>query len=140
MVFFVTGSTAPLRTPTAAIAGDVLVWVYGSIALGHTHGLVVENLATGQRVALPHSSGQLPRIAAGRYVVFAAVYRNTSVQVYDTRTHQRRTVTPQNPAVGPGSSGGQVEAGGHAFLYSVLASCGSTGALCPSRFVLVALP
>jgi hypothetical protein len=118
----------------------VLVWVHGSIALGHTHGLVVENLATGHRVALPHSSTQLPRIAAGRYVAFATVYRTTSVEVYDTRTHQRRTITARAPAVGPGSSGGQVEAGGHTVLYSLLASCGSTGALCPSRFMLVDLP
>jgi hypothetical protein len=124
----------------AAIAGNVLVWVHGDISLGHTHGLVVLNLATGHRVALPHSSTQLPRIAAGRYVVFATVYRTTSVEVYDTRTHRRRTITARTPAVGPGSSGGQVEAGGHAILYSLLASCGSAGALCPSRFVLVALP
>ncbi len=124
----------------AAVTGDVLVWVHGSISLGHTHGLIVENLSSGQRVALPHSAAQLPRIAAGRYVVFAAVYRTTSVQVYDTSTHQRRMVTAGTPAVGPGSSGGQVEAGGRTILYSVLASCGSTGALCPSRFVLVTLP
>jgi hypothetical protein len=124
----------------AAIARNVLVWVHGDISLGHTHGLVVENLATGHRVALPHSSTQLPRIAAGRYVAFATVYRTTSVEVYDTRTHQRRTITARAPAVGPGSSGGQVEAGGHTVLYSLLASCGSTGALCPSRFMLVDLP
>lgn len=123
-----------------AVAGNVLAWVHGDISLGHTHGLVVENLATGHRVALPHSSAQLPRIAAGRYVVFAAVYRNTNVQIYDTRTGARRIVSPPSPLVGPGSSSGQVETGGHAILYSLVTSCGGAPYSCPERFILVSLP
>lgn len=124
----------------AAIAGNVLVWVHGSIALGHTHGLVVENLATEYRVALAHSSAQLPRIAAGRYIAFAVVYRNTSVQIYDARTGVRRTISPRTPLVGPGSSSGQVETGGHAILFALLAPCGGAVYPCAGRFMLVAVP
>jgi len=125
----------------AAIAGNVVVWVHGSLAIGHnTHGLVVLNLANGHRLALTHSPAQLPRIAAGRYVVFGTVDTHTSVQSYDTRTHQRRTLTAGRPLVGPGSSDGQVEAGGHVVLYSLLTVCGGVSFPCPERFVLVALP
>ena len=124
----------------AAISGNVVVWVHGSIALGHTHGLVVLNLANGHRLALSHSPAQLPRIAAGRYVVFGTVDERTSVQAYDTRTGQRRTLTAGRPLVGPGSSDGQVETGGHVVLYSLLTVCGGASFPCPERFVLVALP
>jgi len=124
----------------AAISGNVVVWVHGSLAVGHTHGLVVLNLANGHRLALPHFPAQLPRIAAGRYVVFGTVDKHTSVQAYDTRTGQRRTLTAGSPLVGPGSSNGQVEAGGHVVLYSLLTVCGGMSFPCPKHFVLVALP
>lgn len=124
----------------AALSGNVLVWVHGSIAVGHSHGLVVLNLANGHRVALPHSPAQLPRIAVGRYVVFGTVDGRTSVQAYDMRTRQRRTLTAGRPLVGPGSSAGQVEAGGHVVLYSLLTVCHGPSFPCPGRFVLVALP
>jgi len=124
----------------AAISGNVLVWMHGRLNIGHTHRLVVLNLANGHRLALPHSPAQRPRIAAGRYVVFGTDNERTSVQAYDTRTHQRRTLTAGRPLVGPGSSGGQVEAGGHIVLYSILTVCGGVSFPCPGRFVLVALP
>lgn len=124
----------------AAISGNVVVWVHGRQNIGHTHGLVVLNLANGHRLALPHSPAQRPRIAAGRYVVFGTVDRRPSVQAYDTRTGQRRTLTAGRPLVGPGSSNGQVEAGGHVVLYSLCTVCGGVSFPCPERFVLVALP
>jgi len=124
----------------AAISGNVVVWVHGSLAIGDSHGSVVLNLANGHRLALPHSPAQLPRIAAGRYVVFGTVDTRTSVQTYDTRTHQRRTLTAGRPLVGPGSSNGQAEAGGHVVLYSILTICRGVSFPCPERFVLVALP
>ncbi len=124
----------------AAISGNLLTWVHGDISLGHTHGLVVENLATGHRVALPHSAAQLPRIVAGRYVVFAAVYRDTNVQVYDSRTGARRIISPRTPLVGPGSSSGEVEAGGNAILFSLETACSGVTYSCPERYSLVSLP
>jgi len=55
-----TGQIRPL-TPAhqsngePAISGVVVVWLHGRLTLGHTHGLVVANLATGRRRAIPHS-------------------------------------------------------------------------------------
>jgi len=124
------------------IFGNTVVWVHGSITLGHTHGLVVANLATGRRVALKHSSSQLPQIAAGRYVVFApdypTAYPKGSVQVYDALTGRRRTI-----AAGPDASGfvpnWTVEVGGSAALVEMNKPCSASDGVCPTYFALIAL-
>jgi hypothetical protein len=120
----------------AAIAGDVLVWLHGK----STRGLVVLNLSNGHRLALSHSSAQLPRIAAGRYIVFATDYGHTSVQVYDTHTNQRRIIAGPTPSGGAGSNGEQVKVGGRVILYSRANLCGSPNYVCPGHIVLVAVP
>lgn len=136
-----TGQIRPL-TPAhqsngePAISGVVVVWLHGRLTLGHTHGLVVANLATGRRRAIPHSSAQLPRIAADRYVVFATDYGRTSVRVYDTRTHQSRTITGTTP---PGQAYAGVEAGGRAILYFDSNPCDYLNVACRARLALVAL-
>lgn len=132
----------PAHQPNSepAISGNVVVWMHGRITVGHTHGLVVLDLANDRRIALPHSSAQLPRIADGRYVVFATDDGFTRVQVYDTRTGNRLTVA------GPGASGqsvgnGEAETGGNLIVYSLSTPCASRGeALCTRRFAVVALP
>jgi hypothetical protein len=124
------------------IVGNIVVWVHGSIALGHTHGLVVANLATGRRVALKHSSSQLSQIAAGRYVVFAPDYPTPNpegtVQVYDVLTGQRRTI-----ASGPDASGfvpnWTLNTGGSAALVRMDKPCSAANSVCPTYFVLISL-
>lgn len=123
------------------ISGNIIVWVHGSISIGHTHGLVVANLATGRRVALKRSSSQLPRIAAGRYIVFATDYltprlRN-SVQVYDALSGQRRTFATD--MVSGFSLGQAVEAGGDAALFRMTKQCSAANGVCPTRFTLISL-
>ena len=125
-----------------AISGNIVVWVHGSITLGHSHGLVVMNLATGRRVAVKRSSSQLPRVVAGRYVVFAPDYPTPNpqgtVQVYDALTGARRTIV-----VGPDAHGfvpnWTIEAGGHAALVEMDKPSGNPTGLPATYFELVPL-
>jgi hypothetical protein len=133
-----TGRTHALTPPheansEAAISGNIVVWMHGRLTVGHTRGLVVANLATGHRVALPHSSAQLPRIVAGRYVVFATDTGRTDVQVYDTLTGKRWTISGTAPAY-------SVETGGHVVLFARANPCSAPNLACPGHMVLVALP
>jgi hypothetical protein len=135
--------TAPGQVNSRAfISGNIVVWVHGSMTLGHSHGLVIANLGSGRRVALKHSSSQLPRIATGRYVVFAPDYPTAhpkgSVRVYDVLTGQQRTI-----ATGPDPSGfvpnWTVEAGGSAALVGMDKPCSSSNLVCPAYFTLISL-
>jgi hypothetical protein len=115
------------------ISGDIVVWRHGR----SSHGLVVANLATGRNMALKAWSAQLPRIVAGRYVLFATEYPRPRVQTYDALTGRRRTIAagPDSRGLRPGSA---VEAGGNAALFQIIKPCGSS---CPSQreFTLIRL-
>jgi Tol biopolymer transport system component len=124
------------------ISQDILAWVHGSLTLGHTHGIVVVNLATGRKVALKRSSSQLPQVVAGRYVVFGpdypTPYPRGSVQLYDALTGKRRTIL-----AGPDARGfvpnPLLAAGGSAAVVEMDKPCGSANGVCPRHFVLIAL-
>jgi hypothetical protein len=118
------------------ISGNIVAWMHGSLTVGHTHGLVVANLATGRRVALQHSSAQLPQVAAGRYVVFATDSPGASVQIYDAQTGQRQTIAAGKA---PGFVPGPVEAGGGAALFQETEPCAASNGVCPSHFTLISL-
>ncbi|MGH2444058.1 MAG: TolB family protein [Chloroflexota bacterium] len=122
-----------------AISGNVLVWVHGRLSNGHTHGLVVADLATGRRVALPYSSSQLPQVANGRYVAFSTDKQHVSVQLYDARTGRRRVLAGPAVAGRPGSPVGNLAAGPRAILYYVLNPC-SHPMTCASHIVVTRMP
>ncbi len=116
---FLTPPSQPNDEP--AISGNIAAWVHGRLTVGHTHGLVLANLVTGRRVALRHSSAQLPRVVAGRYVIFAADYARADVQVYDARTGRRWTVAAGKSY---GSEPGPIlEASGDMVLFQMIKPC-----------------
>jgi hypothetical protein len=116
------------------ISRDIVVWRHGR----SSHGLVVANLATGRKVALKAWSAQLPRIVAGRYVLFATEYPRPRVQTYDALTGQRHTIAagPDSRGLFPGSA---VEAGGDAAVFQMIKPCGATNSPCLSqkRFTII---
>jgi hypothetical protein len=120
-----------------AISGTVVAWVSGRLTIGHTHGVVVTNLATGRRIALKHSSAQLPRVTAGRSVVFATNDGHPSVQAFDVRTGTRRTLAAGSARRYPGEL---IAVSSQAVLFPVVGPCTTSSGTCLAHYTIMSLP